>query len=1162
MEAWVRARLDDARFKMIAALEENVEKGGVEGPERVFALAALRLCRTTWAELTESLPTVPQADPLVCPQQQFDNMVRMNTALRSQLKEANRVARSVYRIVLGPISSSARTQETVFSALEQGVRFLRREMFVLQHEQQDDETELEELSFSIRDFLQLADFKMSHAAKRIFEVETNAAAADGSGIDWEFRVQELTRDLQAQLARVTRQSDTEKNEANEMARGLRGEILSLRQEHADALLAMQQECDKRIDDFKEAFQSDIRDLSDELARRLQDLQIAFVYKIGEQREIDAEGKSISIRSLQQCLTVERAKIEAKALEIAGDPNAALERQADRYAGDTAVFDDPEDVHQNWDGETHETLVRLLKGKRAELDMVQRSNNVQNRLKNMEWETNLRDVMKQYEEEISRLREKMKHLEAEVEHAAKLVTVRMQETAEARTEAQRMQRQLQDDMHRQKLKYDSELSAVNQELVQVTQQFAKAAQGAVNQEKQIADMNVYKNELTDELDEAHEAIRELKAKMLLMHARPPSNEIGVQTTGRQKSEEMDGNGKRIGAVIQQAMRGKGRLHSAGSSVASDFSGDEKQIDEPTDAPSASQGPSVAHSRRESLANQYTLQNRSGAKKMRQFFGPMETPPGTPPLSPQPGGIVPAPLTMARAKRRINAVLDQFGNVVEEAMDDADNTDAPDEQSDVPAPSPQRRKSKFSAWYETKQKQKVDGSTKLSGFTNSQAGSPSTSHPQSPALGTSAMAPEWLAESSPQASGGHFDKNDADNRNLHREWISEKLDPEYLSKLFTADPGDARTIAEDYMGPLEATGTEGPSIAGSGFLLLTTEDASVRLINEPNFYRLICKLAVAVEFASAAPSQHTQSMNIKRIRAMLPNSSQLLNTSRVSPVVLLDIICISQFLATFWLPRIERIRAHSHAADGQWHSKDAYNNLVLVLQKLRDLGSPGSIVDVPIEDIQEYVAHSVANISRSSAQLVRSPRPPPASRLGGVARAGGTTSPLHSPITKYMRVIQAADIKPIMAPLIHIMGFMFASVSLVADSLLPEGVLSTPGSPVQAMSPTMPEDAPAPMQLRAHVTGEAREVMMIVSNVPTTTSRYTPRRGPIAHLVDAQYVSSQTTMLRKASEAAIKRRGLVSSATAGGLSANGASTPGFRQKHPEMMLEGTRSVKSAR
>ncbi|CUF84871.1 Hypothetical protein, putative [Bodo saltans] len=1152
---------------MIAALEDNVEKGGVEGPERVFALAALRLCRTTWAELTETLPTVAHADPLICPQQQFDNMVKMNMALRSQLKEANRVARSVYRIVLGPISSSARTQETVFSALEQGVRFLRREMFVLQHEQQDDETELEELSFSIRDFLQLADFKMSHAAKRIFEVETNAAGADGSGIDWEFRVQELTRDLQAQLARVTRQSETEKSQANEMARGLRGELISLRQEHGDALLGMQQECDKRIKEFKEAFQSDIRDLSDELARRLQDLQIAFVYKIGEQREIDAEGKSISIRSLQQCLTVERAKIEAKALEIAGDPNASLERQADRYAGDTAVFDDPEDVHQNWDGETHETLVRLLKGKRAELDMIQRSNNVQNRLKNMEWETNLREVMKQYEEEISRLREKMKHLEAEVEHAAKLVTVRMQETAEARTEAQRMQRQLQEDMHRQKLKYDSELSAVNQELVQVTQQFAKAAQNAVNQEKQIADMNSYKNELTDEVDEAHETIRDLKAKMLQMRARPPSNEIGVQTTGRQKSEDVDGNGKRIGAVIQQAMRGKGRIFSAGSSVASDLSGDEKPNETIDGGLAAPQGPTVAHSRRESLANQYTLQNhRSGVKKMRQFFGHNETPPGTPPLSPQPGGIIPAPLTMARAKRRINAVLDQYGNVVEELVEEGDDEGAPleEEQSVAPAPSPQRRKSKFSAWYETKHKQKSDGAVKVSGLSsNSQVASPSTSHPQSPALNAMGMAPEWLAEGSPQSSD-QFLKNDADNnRNLHREWISEKLDPEYLSKLFTADPVDARTIADDYMGPPEATGTEGPNVGGSGFVLLTTEDASIRLINEPNFYRLVCKLAVAVEYASAAPSQHTQSMNIKRIRAMLPNSAQLLNTSRVSPVVLLDIICISQFLRTFWLPRIERIRAHTHAADGQWHSKDAYNNLILVLQKLRDLGSPGSIVDVPIEDIQEYVTHSAANVSRSSA---RSPRPPPASRLGG-ARSGGATSPV-TPAAKYMRVIQAVDIKPIMAPLVHIMGFMFASASLVADlpTLLPEGVLSKPGSPVQAISPTMPEDTtPAPLQLRSHATGEAREVMMIVSNVPTTSSRYTPR-GPIAHLIDAQYVTSQTTILRKASEAAIKRRGLVSSATANGAggasTSGGAMTPGHRQKHPDMMLEGTRSVKSAR
>lgn len=90
-------------------------------------------------------------------------------------------------------------------------------------------------------------------------------------------------------------------------------------------------------------------------------------------------------------------------------------------------------------------------------------------------------------------------------------------------------------------------------------------------------------------------------------------------------------------------------------------------------------------------------------------------------------------------------------------------------------------------------------------------------------------------------------------------------------------------------------------------------------------------------------------------------------------------------------------------------------------------------------------------------------------------------------------------------------------------------------------------------------------MIVSNVPTTSSRYTPR-GPIAHLIDAQYVTSQTTILRKASEAAIKRRGLVSSATANGAggasTSGGAMTPGHRQKHPDMMLEGTRSVKSAR
>lgn len=1119
MEQAARALLDDARMRMTSELEENVEKAQ-DGTQKVFALAALRICRSGWNELVAALPVVESVDPNKCPEEDFQQIVMMNLTLRKQLKESNRIARDVYKMVVGPLSTSTRTQETVHALLEKGVRQVRREMFVLQHGQEIRETEFDEISFSIRDFLQLADFKMSHAAKRIFEVETNASSSDGSGIDWEFRLQELTRDLQAQLTRANRTAEAEKQIAVQNLRQLRDELEVQKVEHAKAMAQIRDSNEKHLKACKTAFETDIRDLGDELTRRIQDLQLAFVHKLGEQRDLDSENKAVAIRALQQVLVAERAKIDSRVIEL-GSAEASMDRHATRFIGDVAVYEDFDAVEESWEGETHETLVRLLKGKRAEMEVLQQSFNVQSRLKNLEWETNLREVMKQYEEEMGRLREKMKLLEAEAEHATKLVTIRMEETVEARAETQRVARQLHDDMSRQKHRFEADLANLSQQLVTLRDNYSKSAQTVASQEVQLLELKKFKAELLDELEASHAAAAAYKSKVLAtMRPIMATADADVQTDGivhaKRSSMDQDKLLRKTASKLQAPGKANSRQGSASrSSMTPSSDGD---LDDLVLGRSRSATPLHSHpgdaplSRKESARHYF--QNRLGsAGTAHSILSSGQS-------SASGDVVVPTSANLHMAKRGIVVGVERSVALMEEvAHAQRDGDDSPEP---LPIKPPQRRKSKFSQWYEEKQKSKHQESGAPIGK------STETSKGQRNPL-ASDEAYVWKTQA-------ELYSDDAVQRQMttiqqqqglqpQRDWITNTLDPEYLAKLLAPDPADAKVLAGDDFSPQRAmlalTSTasyEGPggqrhSIAASNELapsahlqLESVDEAAQRLVNESNFNRIVCKMAVAVEFAASSPAQHTQSALIKKVSLLLPECGVFLNTANVRQLSTLDLICVSQFLETHWQPKILQMKTHRLTLDSPAIVKEASRWLAEVFQMLRNASVPHSISAASLDVLSTYLRVESAAATQSSGHHRRDALPvlqqPPLLR----------PLPVNGPV----------DTKGLIATILNIMSFMATYGRAISSDMEP-----TTGRALDSKSPPVP---PTPYHTTAPTEGaaestvlhfhtaenEEREAMVLVSNISLLTKR--PKHSSISHLVEANNVIAQTQLIRRSSSAA--------------------------------------------
>lgn len=402
-------------------------------------------------------------------------------------------------------------------------------------------------------------------------------------------------------------------------------------------------------------------------------------------------------------------------------------------------------------------------------------------------------------------------------------------------------------------------------------------------------------------------------------------------------------------------------------------------------------------------------------------------------------------------------------------------------DAPPPSKplDRRKSKFSEWYDEQKKIK-----------------------ERERDGVKEITVDVHKGGSNESAGGALSPPKA------HDWISNTLDEDLFARLMHQDEGDAMVMARNqndtllFLGGADprasdaaALGPSAPSTAPAGAsrqrrnrvqmlnvpVVANLNDVLPRLLQENNFYRVICKLAAYVEFSTAMSSyRHAQSPLIKKLNMLLhPSHTAALRATTVRNAVALDLVTVSHYVQAIWGRKLEKLKHLLTAPESHVALKDAFQQSATVTQSLRNLNLPTTLDPVPVSVVTQYLAEESAGDS-------------------GHPRARKDQSDL----SPFLRVVPLAEVKLVVHAVGQLLSFMKSNGAILdaAEStpLVGEGPHNSGGSSTSpdgegglqgedavrgltVMTPASRTATPSSFLYKRKGSERFREAIMIVSNV---------------------------------------------------------------------------------
>jgi hypothetical protein len=829
-----------SRFDMLSKLEENVAHTDVKSKERIYAVAALRLCHEGWDDFLSRWNSTLTVDSTQNAEKQLATMVKMNQTIRSKLKEAAAICRSVYRTVIGPLPSHLQSGEEIFHELNEEVQRMREDLFINQHGQgapagngvdeylalgapppedsqewsaNGEQGKILESDFSFRDFLELADFKMSHAAKQIFDLETRRFSEySGSAIDWELRLKDVTQDLQKQVRRLSRSLQQEKTKS----------LTTLREqqdEHAGMLMAK----DRKFDDMvsrlteekektKSLLEARIASISGEFDDRLRELSLMFLQKLGDVRDTTEESKHMAARALQMAIIALKERIRADA-----DADSTL--KSTEVLHKPAQDEEIVDVHYPWDGADNETLLRLLRGRIQEQEIMTSAQQTFLRARSMEWETSLREVVTRYEEELRRLSEKVSQLEDLLAQSNSATQTKVNELAELKWS------------HAQ---YREEVKTWTATTTESHNNRIEMLNGIVaDLESKLSEARLETQASNATLEQLRSKQVEVESKLVLEQSR--REELESVKTLADAQIQTDGTSRKFTMALDdpsQSRQASARRNSSSAGL-----GDREDS-----------GGSAPRSALRGNSSRYLRPSKS-IRKARDNLEESAH------LAPSERSVSAAQSAVGRAQKLGNAFFNE--------------EPAEKKSEELSKPSPLGRPRDL-----YKQQLQKDGDP----FAASQS---LTSRRQS-------KFAVKMEERKTSLIGNTIGENSVAEDLAKQHGITV----EKLQELLKPSDSDAKTL-------LAPTGPDEEVTDEMERALTQREDFTTefmhRCVNETAFFRLLIKIIMFVEFAASPANQHTMSPFIKKLLLVRPAlASQVQSMRDIRNIEALDVTCLNQFL----------------------------------------------------------------------------------------------------------------------------------------------------------------------------------------------------------------------------------------------------------------------------
>ena len=864
VEAALAVLADQCRFAMLSKLEENAARTDVQSKERIYAVAALRLCRESWDEFLSQWKSDLPMNADCNAEKQLASMVRMNQTLRAKLKDASLICRNIYAAVIGPVPIHLRSGDKIVNELNEEVQRLREDLFVNQHglggknsgidefalgtdgdvaslaeSQAASQAKLKDTDFSFRDFLELADFKMSHAAKQIFDLETRRYSEySGSAIDWELRLKDVTQDLQKQVRRLTRSLSQEKLASSVVVR-------QMQDEHSGQLAAKDRKFDEMVerltDDknhMKASLEARIAVISGEFDERLRELSLTFLQKLGDVRDATEESKHMAARALQSAIVSLKERIRAEA-----EADGALSKEVIKKA---VAAEELIDVHQPWDGADRDTLLRLLRGRIQEQEILASAQHASLRARTMEWETALREIVAKYEDELRRLGDKAAQAEDLLLQSNKSVEIKSSEIAELKwSQAQ----------------YREEVKGWTATTLDAHNQRVDSLNVIVN------DLEAKVVDLKQQLDKSQETL--LDTQKMHSHA---EEELSKERSRREDLEALrvvaeqftqtDGTSRKFSMSLDSSEPSQSRQSSARRDNNNNNNDDD----------------SGSHLSRVSSARRGTV-----TKYLRTSKSIRKTNQGSPD-SPQdePAGLLPSEKSLSSATKSLKRLKDKERMVNAFFLDKGGEEASKGGKDDEARASPKLAQlGRPRDLVKQQRAQVIDPGAPLD--------EPSLDGTVGSLVGSVGRRGSMFAQRMEERRASLSASTTANSELAKLHGIT----PEKLQMLLTPDPADEKKLLEP-TGPVDGSDPIPAVHSNDDF----ATEFMHRCVSEVSFFRLLIKLIMFLEFAASPPNQHTMSPMIKKLLLIRPSLAAQIQALRdIRPVEGLDVTCLNQYLEEY-------------------------------------------------------------------------------------------------------------------------------------------------------------------------------------------------------------------------------------------------------------------------
>ena len=411
-----------------------------------YGHVALETCRRQWRELLQELhekAAVAQDAQVYRATNQHAELVElrnMNAVLRRQLRSHDAIARRLHKTLLGaPPGSGQVTIDPIMATLDDATQKLLVDMFAVQ--QADERRNGHPFSpddFNLAEYWRLAEFKLREALSRGASSGEGGASSGSKALQREKELEQdlamgqLRRDHEIAFAKLERQVEAERRTS-----------AALRDEVAEAAAASEKEAARirdrhalEVEALKHASQQELEMMTNELSSKLAQLQsyndhhgalaakeradaaeslkaalangkarmekaqansvVRVNGEVARQTHADELDEAASLLRKQSTLASSAASSPKSAGGLARKQSAARgslrggrtspRSEVTAYGGEAS----------EWEGQDHDTLVKLLLKTKHEVRVLTASHEVQMKARVLEWESTIRDAISRYE----------------------------------------------------------------------------------------------------------------------------------------------------------------------------------------------------------------------------------------------------------------------------------------------------------------------------------------------------------------------------------------------------------------------------------------------------------------------------------------------------------------------------------------------------------------------------------------------------------------------------------------------------------------------------------------------------------------------------------------------------------------------------------------------